>query len=428
MSTKATHSLPGPDDTLRQTLPNGITVLARENFASPAVVVQGYLTAGALDEPVELSGLADFTVDVMERGTRRRSFEELYETVESVGASFGFNSGGHSTGFGGKGLADQLPTLLDILSEVLREPTFPPDQVAKVRGELLTDLRERAHDTRSMASLMFNELAYPAEHPYHYPQSGYLETIQRITRENLVDFHRRYFAPQGAVIVIVGAVKAADALKAVQHAFGAWQGARPERSPLPPAPPLAARAEGRVAIPDKTQSDVMLGWPGPARSSPDFMHCHLANTVLGIFGMMGRLGKVVREANGLAYYVYSQVQGGLGPGAWRVIAGVNPANVERAVDLSVQELRRMREERVPDEELADSQAYLTGILPLQLETNEGVAATLLNIERYDLGLDYLSRYTDLIKSVTPEEVQAAAQRWLDPDHFALAVAGPPESP
>lgn len=424
MTATTSHSLPGPNDTLRQTLPNGITVLARENFASPAVVVHGYLEAGALDEPAELMGLASFTADVMGRGTRRRSFEDLYEEVESVGASFGLSGGTHTSSFGGKGLAEQLPRLLDILSDVLREPAFAPDQIEKERGELLTDLRERAHDTRRMASLAFNELVYPADHPYHGSLDGYPETLQRITRDDMVQFHQRYFSPQGLVIVIVGAVKANDAVKAVNQAFGGWRATRPARAPLPPAPAIAETRERRIAIPEKTQSDLQLGWPGPERRSPDFLHCYLANTVLGVFGMMGRLGKVVREANGLAYYVYSRVDGGSGPGPWRVIAGVNPANVERTVELTRQELRRLCDERVPEEELADSQAYLTGILPLQLETNEGVAQTLINIERYELGLDYLQHYSDAIKSITPEEVQAAAQRWLDPDHFALAVAGP----
>jgi zinc protease len=141
---------------------------------------------------------------------------------------------------------------------------------------------------------------------------------------------------------------------------------------------------------------------------------------------MGRLGEKVREEQGLAYYSYSRVDGGAGPGPWRVIAGVNPVNVERAVASIRAEVRRICEELVDAEELADNTAFITGSLPLRLETNEGVARTILDMERYELGLDYLQRYNALINAITAAQVRAVAQRWLDPDAYALAIAGPPD--
>ncbi len=421
---KSTLSLPGPSDVLRQTLPNGITVLARENFASPTVVVSGYLDAGTADGSLDKIGLAGFTADVLERGTHKRSFAQLYEEVESIAASFGVNAGIHTTSFGAKGLAEHLPLLLDILSDVVRNPAFEKDQVEKARAEILTDIQERENDTQRMAALTFRGLAYPEAHPLHWSQTGYPETIQRITRDDLAQFHVQFFAPAGAVIVVVGAVKAAVAAQAVADAFGGWQGSRPTRPALPPVPKLTARREQRLALDDKTQSDLILGWPGPARLDPDFVPCFVANTVFGVFGMYGRLGKIIREANGLAYYVYSNIEGGKAPGPWRVIAGVNPANVDKTVALIVEELHRFRDARVPKDELNDSQSFLTGSLPLQLETNEGVAHALLNIERYALGLDYLQRYTEMIMAVTPQHIQDVAQRWLDPEYYALVIAGP----
>jgi len=423
----APRSLPGPDDTLRQTLPNGITILVRENFASPAVVVNGYLEVGAEDEPRGSFGLAGFVSDVMERGTRRRPFDQLYEEVESIGAVFGIGSGTHITSFGAKSLAEDLPLLLDILSDVIRHPEFPERQVEKARTEILTDLHERAHDTRRMASRTFYELAYPETHPYHWSQLGYPETISAVTREDLADFHARYFAPKGMVIVVVGGIKAESAAESIGDIFGDWDAERPERPLLPEVPPLAERREQRITLEEKTQSNLVMGWPGPARRDRDFLACHVANTVLGVFGMYGRLGREIRERNGLAYYVYSRIDGGTGPGPWRVIGGFDPSRVDLGLDLIVTELRRLRDERVPDDELHDSHSYLTGSLPLHLETNEGVSRSLLNIERHGLGLDYLLRYSALIHEVNTDDVQAAAQRWLNPDAFALAVAGPDHS-
>ena len=420
-------SLPGPNDVLRETLPNGITVLARENFASPAVVLDGYFISGSEDEPESRAGLASFTVDVMERGTRQRSFEQLYEEVESVGATFGFSAGAHITAFGGKGLAEQLPLLLDICSDVLRHPAFPAEQVERVRAEILSSLREQEFDTSSRAAQAFHELTYPAGHPYRRHIMGTPASVATLRREELVAFHEQTVSPRGMVIAIVGAVKARAALEAVSAAFGDWDTERPPRNALPPVTPPTEIQQRYIALPEKTQTDLVLGWPGPERRAPDYLHCLVANTILGVFGMMGRLGEQVRSQNGLAYYVYSRLDGGAGPGPWNAVAGVHPTQVEKALALILDEIRRLRDEPPPREELEDNRAYLIGSLPLRLETNEGVAGSLTNIERYGLGLDYLQRYQERITAITAEDVQAAAQRWLNPEAYILGMSGPADA-
>ena len=420
-------ALPGPGDVLRQTLPNGITVLARENFISPSVIIDGYFISGSEDDPVEREGVASFTMDVMERGTHQRPFEQLYEEVESVGAVFGFSAGVHITSFGAKGLAEQLPLLLEICNDVMRNPAFAPEQIEHARAELLSTLREQEFDTRARAARAFHELTYPIGHPYQRQVTGMPGTVVQLKAADLRAFHKRNIAPRGMVIAIVGAVKAQLALETVQNVFGDWEGDRPARPPLPNVPALTDRRERYVPLPEKTQTDLVLGWPGPSRRSPDFLACQLANTVLGVFGMMGRLGEKVRSQNGLAYYVYSSLEGGAGPGPWQAIAGVHPSQVEKAVNLILTEIHRLRDEIVSTRELEDSKSYLIGSLPLRLETNEGVAGTLTHIERYDLGLDYLQRYQERIRAITALDVQAAAQRWLNPEAFTLGVSGPPRS-
>jgi len=417
-------SFPSPETITRVELPNGVTVLVYETFGSPSVVLSGYLWAGALSETPAQAGLAGFTSGMLLRGTETRSFGQINDELESVGARLGFRSGVHTVGFGGKALAEDLDLLLDILADGLQQPTFPGDEAEKLRGQILTNLERRAHDTRRMASLAFNELLYP-DHPYGRSVSGYLETVSALGREELVGYYRAHYAPQGLVIAVVGAVSPQTAVERVRAALGDWQshGVTPNRSAPPPVH-LAEARRRTVAIEGKTQADLVLGWPGLARSDTDYMAARLANTILGVFGMMGRLGDHVREELGLAYYVYSQLEAGYGAGPWTAIAGVNPANVQQAIDGILQEVRRLRDEPVPAEELADSQAFLTGSMPLRLETNEGVAATLLDMERYDLGLDYLLRYADLVNAVTVGDVQAVAQKYLNPEVYALAVAGP----
>lgn len=419
-------SLPDPDDTSRVVLPNGIIVLARENFTSPAVVFDGGLKVGSLDEPREKVGLARFTAACLMRGNEKRSFDEIYEQIESIGARMSLSGGTHTSGFSGKSLAEDLDLMLGLLADSLRRPTFPADHVEKLRGEIMTGLAIRAHDTSAMASLTFDELLYP-DHPYAVADDGYPETIAAITRDDLVNFHKTYYAPRGMIIVMVGAVKAQEAVALVEKHFGDWSVARPERSPLPPAPRIPDVRRKHVPIPGKSQCDIVLGCVGPKRSDPDFLEARMANNIFGVFGMYGRLGDVVREKHGLAYYAYSQLAGGLGPGPWEVVAGVNPKNVDLAIELVVKEMKRLVSTKVTAEELADNKSFFIGRLPLQLETNEGVAGLLESIELYDLGLDYLRRYPSLISEITREHAQAAAAKYLDPQRYAVSVAGPDAS-
>jgi zinc protease len=418
-------SIPGPQDITRRELSNGITVLVRENHNSPSVVIGGSLPVGAYDERSEQAGLSAFTASALMRGTAHRTFEQIYEEMESVGANVGVGGGTHTTGFGTKSLVEDLPLVLDILADVLRHPTFPHDGVEKLRGEILTNLEERAHDTRRMASLAFYELAYPQEHPYSKSLLGYTETVSGLGRDDLAEFYAGGYGPQGMVVVLVGAVKTADALAHVEATFGDWEGRTYTRDPLPKVPHITEVRERTTSIPGKTQSDIVLGYPGPPRAAPDFLDALVCNTILGVFGLMGRLGENVRDEQGLAYYSFSRVAGGPGPGPWHVIAGVNPVNVEPAIAGIRAEIRRICEEPVGQDELEDNKAFITGSLPLRLETNEGVARAILDMERYSLGLDYLQRYAGLIETITAEQVQAVAQRWLDPDAYALSIAGPP---
>jgi zinc protease len=418
------HSLPGPDDITRHQISNGIVVLARPNFNSPSVALTGYLAAGSIFDPDEKLGLADFTASALMRGTAKRDFQGIYNALESAGASLGFDSGTHTTTFGGKALAEDLDLLLELLSESLRQPVFPDEQVERLRAQLLTGLHIRAQDTGEMASMSFDQIVY-AGHPYSRPEDGYIETVQAITRQDLAEHHRRYFGPRGMVIVVVGAVEPARVLERVEIALGDWRNPeQPEQPPLPPLAPLSATQSRRADIPGKYQSDIVMGVAGPPRRSPDFMAASLGNSVLGQFGMMGRIGDVVREQAGLAYYASSSLSGGLGPGPWSVSAGVAPANVDKAIDLIRQEIARFVSAPVSTEELADSQANFIGRLPLTLESNSGVAGALLNLERHDLGLDYYRRYHDLVLAVSVDNVLETARRYLHPDQMGIGIAGP----
>jgi zinc protease len=189
--------------------------------------------------------------------------------------------------------------------------------------------------------------------------------------------------------------------------------------------PLQTGVTTRVEIAGKSQSDLVVGTAGPERAAPEYMAAAIGNNILGRFGLMGRIGEAVREKAGLAYYAFSGLGGGLGPGPWTVSAGVDPSNEEKAIALIHAEIERFVSEPVSEEELENSQSSYIGRMPLSLESNSGVAGAILNIERHQLGMDYLQRYPDIVSAVTREQILAAAARHLEPDKLAVSVAGPP---
>ena len=288
----------------------------------------------------------------------------------------------------------------------------------RLRGQLLTGLAIRDQDTADRAEMAFEEIIFP-DHPYGRP-GGW------VPRDDPAHHARRpggfppqrYFGPQGMVMVVVGAVEAGAGDRT--GAATPWgTGTTPPRRPRPTCPPSSrwrTAVRKHIPLPGKVQTDLVMGTLGPRRGSPDYMAASLGNNILGQFGMMGRIGDVVREQAGLAYHASTSLNAWINAGTWEVSAGVNPANLERAIELILHEVRRFITEPVTAEELHDSQANYIGRLPLSLESNSGVANALLNLERFQLGLDYYRRYPGMVESVTPAEILEVARRYLDPDH------------
>ncbi|MDP9363372.1 MAG: insulinase family protein [Chloroflexota bacterium] len=408
----------------RAELPNGMVVLTQARPAEQSVVVRFRVQAGAVRDPDGRDGLANFTARMLPRGGERRSFAELNEATDALGASLSSDAGRHFAEVGVRCLRDDLPVLLDLAADVLRRPLFPEEEVEKVRNELLTGIREADNDTRATADRLLRRLLFPSPHPYGRRVGGDPETIPTLIRDDLVAFHRTAFGPNVTTVAIVGGIGGLDeATNLLGERFGDWS----ERVSLPPAiPPPPAPSPGQrmeVGIPGKSQANLALGFPTPPRSDPAYYALDTANLILGRLGLMGRLGTRVRDEQGLAYSVGSQLEPGREVGLWGARAGVDPANLERARSGIVAEVRLLAERGATREEIDDAKSFLTGVLPLALESNDGVAATLLNIEYHGLGLDYLERYPSIIGALTRDEL-VAAWSTIDPERLALAVAGP----
>jgi zinc protease len=198
-------SLPNPETLTRRVFPNEVVGLAWENYSSPSVVIHGWLRAGNVDVPPEKAGLSSMTASLLTHGTERRSFSQIGEEIESVGATLSVGSSGHTTGFTAKCLVEDLPLILDVMTDCLYHPTFPAEYVEKRRGEILTAIRQRENNTQSMASLRLHETMY-VHHPYGQSQLGYRETVENLTREDVQQFYRDHYGTSGMGVVIVGAI------------------------------------------------------------------------------------------------------------------------------------------------------------------------------------------------------------------------------
>ncbi len=413
-----------PESIVRRRIGTGTVALIREHHATPSVTIRGYLDAGAQHDPTGWEGLALFTASMLTRGTEAHTSQELALTLDSLGASLSVHADTVGATFGVRCLTEDIDPMLDLVAEVIRRPIFPPDEVEKQRARIITGIREGHLDTRVTAEKAFRAAAYPAAHPHHRTPEGEEETVAAISRNDLAAFHSRRYRPERSIIAVVGDVTAPRMLERLEAALCDWTGASASSPDVPSAGPAVSVQHRTVAIPGKTQADIVLGVPGFSRTSPDYYAGMMADLILGRLGLMGRLGATVRDEAGLAYYVYSQAQAGVLAGPWVIRAGVNPKNVDRAIQGMLTEIAGVQREPVRNTELPDAQDYLTGSLALRLETDAGIAQALLEIELFNLGLDYLLRYPALIRAVTPEAMGEAARRYFVLDGYTVATAVP----
>ena len=409
---------------VRQTLPNGAIVIAQENHTTAAVSLVAAMYAGGYDDAANREGTAALLARVLDRGTASRTADQIADDLDGRGASVTVSAGRHQVAVSATCLADDFAPVLAIVADTLAEPVFPERDVATRRAELITTIRQEEDDPASVAVNRLVRELY-GSHPYARLVRGTVESVEAITRDDLVRFHHQRFTPSALVVVVVGSLPVASMIAAVSAALGSWApGAAAPARQVPDADVAATRREVNVPMPDKSQSDVAYGFVGIRRSDPGYMAASVMNNALGQYALGGRLGDSIRERQGMAYYVFSSLDAGLGPGAVMVRAGVSADNVARTIASIDHEIALVLGDGFTDKEVAESRQYLIGSLPRQLETNGGIASFLLNAEFYGLGLDYDRRLPDLIRAVTRDAAIDAARRLLDPARAVIVVAGP----
>jgi zinc protease len=410
----------------RQGLDNGVVAIAQQNTATPAIAINATFAAGSFRDPEQLPGLANLASMAIDRGTRSRSGNVIAEELDDRGVSLRITVTRHTFSVACVCLTEDFRDILALVSDIVREPSFPESEVAKRRGEALTGVLQDADSTavRSVEGML--ELLYGADHPYARPARGTPQSLEAITAEHLAAFHRRFLVPSALRVVIAGDIDPHRAIDEVAREFSAWSGvsAEPEIVP-PPVPP--ARRTRVIPMPGKLQSDVSYGFTAVRRLDPRYYAYSLLNHVLGQFGLGGRLADNIRERQGMAYYAFSSFDGTVGEGPVVVRAGVDPKNVHRTLEAIDAEVTALRNEGPRPAELEESRAALIGSIPRMFETNDSIADFLQTVEHFGLGLDHDRKLPALLSAVTMDDVRQAADELLDVNHAAIAVAGPHEA-
>ena len=404
----------------REVLPNGIVLLVAERPGVPIVAARVFLRAGAAFDPADRIGLANLTGALLARGTAKRTGPQIDEAIEFVGGSL-------EAGAGRDGLTASLSVLkrdltlgMDLLAEVVLGPAFPPEELKRKVAQIQAAIKRSDEDPNTVAARALARLIYPG-HPYGRPVEGTIESVGKLTRDDVVAFYRGHARPDTTIVAVVGDVTVDEARREVVKRFGGW--ARPAR----PVPTVAAAVAGgapqsETITRELSQATLMLGRQGIRQTDPDYFALGVASYVLG-GGSASRLYIRVRDEGGLAYAVYSYVSPARYGAAFSVSAQTRTAELARVGAIIGDELARMTREPVKDDELALAKDYLIGSFPLRLDTTAKAADFVVFVEEQALGLDYADRYKASVARVTAADVQRVARRFFAPDTFNRVVVG-----
>lgn len=409
----------------RATLANGLEVVVAETHRFPLVSLELVMNAGGTAEGAENAGLATLAANLLESGAGERGADEIAERAEGLGISLDTTAGWDVTQSGFTALSARLEEGMELLSDLVRRPTFPESEIERLREERLGTLAHRRVDPSALASEVFSRYTFAEDTHFARPLSGTEATVRGIGREQVAAFHAARYAPAGSSLVAAGDVSVDRMVALAERFFGDWKG---ESIPVA-VPPVRPRSERPLVVvahrPGAVQSEIRVGHVGVERGAPDYIHLLVMNTILG-GSFSSRLNMNLRERRGYTYGATSSWAARRQRGAFYASAAVQTEVTAHSVEEILREIQGMREAEVTADELRDARDYLAGIFPLTIETTSGVATRLAGMVTYGLPSDYYQGHRERILAVTAGDVLEAARRRLHPDRVVVVVAGDAE--
>jgi zinc protease len=403
-----------------QTLPNGLQVVVVLHHEQPAVSMRLLVRAGSASDPSGKLGLVNELASLLDQGTESRSAEELADAIDFIGGAMGTGAATDVTYLNMVVMKDSFEAGLRMLSDMARHPAFAPAEMDRHLQQTLAGLRVSLEDPDYVADAVFDRMVY-GFHPYGMPHTGTPETIGRITRDDLVAFHKKFFAPNNAILAIVGDVTADGAFDLARKVFGDW-----ERREIPVEkfidPPAPMRRLVVVDKPDAVQTEVRVGHIGIPRKFPDYMAVNLAIRILGGEGS-NRLHNVLRTQRSLTYGAQADLDTLKDTGDIEAHTNTRSAATAEVVRVIFDEFWRLQREPVSERELADAKAYMTGSFPLTIETPDEIAMQVLNVVFYGLPIEELQTYRERVNAVSVDDIQRVARAYLKPDRLSVVLVG-----
>ena len=420
---------PGPPPTLKlpaiqkRQLTNGLPVWIVELHGVPVVQVNLVVLSGSGDDPAGKFGVANLTASMLEEGAGSRSALAIADAVDFLGASLVANSGSDGSAVRLHVPVARLAQALPIMADVALRPTFPKDELERLRAERLTTVIEARDNPEAIGQLAFARVLYGTTHRYGTAQAGGAQTIQAFTVDDVRAFYASAFRPDNAALLVVGDITPNRVVPLLETHFGKWQaqGPAPQRAALPATGTPAARQIYIVDKPGAPQSQVRIGSVGVPRSTPDFFPLQVLNTVLG-GAFSSRLNLNLREKNGYTYGATSQFDMRRAAGPFVAAAGIQTDKTADALKEFFNELNGILQP-VPPDELTRAKHYVSLRFPSGFETTGDISTRLEQALVYHLPDDYYSRYVQNIEAVTAAEVQRVAQKYVQPGRVAVVIAG-----
>ncbi|HEY8468359.1 MAG TPA: pitrilysin family protein, partial [Longimicrobiales bacterium] len=402
-----------------RTLKNGAKVIIVENHEQPVVSLQLLIGSGAKHDPAGKAGVASFTASLLDKGTATRTAEQIAETIDFVGGSLGASAGDDAIGVGASVLTEFLDTALVLVSDIVRNATFPEDELETERRRTLSGLQASLGQPQYLAERQFLREVY-GEHPYGAMPSP--ESVRAITRDDLVSFHRTHFKPGNALFVVAGDVRPDDIVQRLERHFGGWTGAAPAKAAFPAPQPRSARELVFVHKPGAVQAVIRIGHLLPPATHPDWIALDVAQQILG-GGTTGWFFQVLRQEKGYTYAAYADFEQQLEPGYFQAWAEVRNEVADSALAEFFRLITKLREGDFTAADLQTAKDAMTGSFPLQIETPQQVAQQIASARQLGLPNDYVATYRDKVAAITEADVRRAAQAHIHPDRAVVVVVG-----
>ncbi|HXQ91382.1 MAG TPA: pitrilysin family protein [Nitrososphaerales archaeon] len=411
----------------REVFENGFVLLSNKISDSETVAISGSMKSGAICDEKGRFGIAELVSRLLMRGTKQHTGSEISQKIEESGATLSFDNRDESVYFSSRCYIGVLDDVLEILGECLMQPSFPEIEIALSRNEILSEIKAQSDDTRTSAYRRLFELIFGSDEPYGRDSLGIPDDLNRLTREDLVRFHEENYFSDRAVFAITGGYDYDRVREKLDKIFSSWNGKNSSRKITYRETARSDPKVSAVNLKHKSQVDLAIGTRAVPRSSQYYYSLNLGNLILGRLGLYGRLGKNVREERGLAYYSFSALQAKLYSGFFGVFAGVNPVNLEKAVEGITEELTKITTQSISEKELETAKRNSIGSLSISLDTSSERVGIIHEIEYYNLGLDYLERYPGILERISGEEILHSFKKFISLDKMSMVASGPVES-